>query len=284
MNLLNYIPVIDAIIYKQFEVGVLRLDKIHADVSGNKWFKLKYNLQQARIENKNCIITFGGAFSNHIVATAVACKINGFKSIGIIRGEETSALNSTLTLAKQHGMALQFVSREMYQQKDNVDYLEGLQKQYQQAYIIPEGGDNDLGAKGCTEILTEITSTYQSVFCAFGTGTTFKGLSQSLQKHQQLTAIHVLKYEAKTSLTQCEINNNYHFGGYAKHSAELLEFKIWFENEYDIPLDYVYTAKLFFAVFDLINQSKISSNQKLLIIHSGGLQGNKGYEERYNLL
>ncbi len=283
MNLLNYTSVIDTIAYKQFEIGVLRLDKIHADISGNKWFKLKYNLQQAYTENKNSIITFGGAFSNHIIATAVACKIKGFKSIGIIRGEETSALNPTLTLAKQHGMTLHFVSRESYQQKNNDDYLEHLQKQHPQAYIIPEGGDNNLGVKGCAEILTETTNNYQSIFCAYGTGTTFKGLSQSLQKHQQLTAIHVLKYEAETHLPQCEINNNYHFGGYAKHSAELLEFKTWFENEYVIPLDYVYTAKLFFAVFDLINRDKINSNQKLLIIHSGGLQGNRGYENRYHL-
>lgn len=282
MNLLNYIPAIDTITYKQFEIAVLRLDKIHADISGNKWFKLKYNLQQAQSENKNCIVTFGGAFSNHIVATAVACKLNGFKSIGIIRGEETSATNPTLTLAKHHDMALHFVSRESYKQKTQIDYLEHLQQQYPNAHIIPEGGDNDLGAKGCAEILTEVTNKYQHIFCAYGTGTTFKGLSQALLKSQRLTAINVLKYEAQTHLPLCEINNNYHFGGYAKHSAELLAFKKWFENEYTIPLDYVYTTKLFFAVFDLINQNNLNNN-KLLIIHSGGLQGNKGYEERYGL-
>lgn len=283
MNLLSYKPIIDTFEYKNYQIGVLRLDKIHADISGNKWFKLKYNIEQALIEQKNTLLTFGGAYSNHIAATSVACQLAGFKSIGIIRGEKIIPLNPTLSLATEHGMNLHFVSRLVYQQKRTDSYLQELQKLYPQAYIVPEGGDNELGEKGCSEILTDATNLYQQLFCAYGTGTTFKGIASSLQTHQQLTAIHVLNYQAETTIPQTSINNNYHFGGYAKHTSELLEFKKWFEEQFNIPLDYVYTAKLFYAVFDLINQQKLDKSQPILIIHSGGLQGNKGYEERYRL-
>lgn len=274
-------PPIDCIEYKGHQIGVLRLDKLHADVSGNKWFKLKYNLNQAQVENKNTILTFGGAYSNHIAATAAACKLAGLKSIGLIRGEELVALNSTLALAKQNGMQLVFVSREEYKQKNETLYLQNLQEQFPHAYSIPEGGDNALGQKGCEEILGEDCKLYHTVFCAHGTGTTFKGIAKSLNPHQKLTAINVLKYDAVSNITNATINNKYHFGGYAKHTTELLEFKKWFETTYHIPLDHVYTAKLFFAVFDLINQQLLPTSEKILIIHSGGLQGNIGYEERY---
>ena len=277
-------PQIDCIEYKNHQIGVLRLDKLHAEVSGNKWFKLKYNLSQAQLENKSTILTFGGAYSNHIAATAVACKLTGLKSIGLVRGEETVELNSTLTLAKKNGMQLVFVSREEYKQKTEKQYLQNLQEQFPHAHIIPEGGDNSLGQKGCEEILSEETKLYHTIFCAYGTGTTFKGIAKSLNAYQSLTAINTLKYDAKSNIVNATINNNYHFGGYAKHTTELLEFKKWFETTYHIPLDYVYTAKLFFAVFDLINQKKLPKDKSILLIHSGGLQGNIGYEERYHIL
>lgn len=283
MDILKYHPEISTITYKGFNIGILRLDKIHPEISGNKWFKLKHNINQALTENKKCILTFGGAFSNHIAATSKTCKLVNLKSIGIIRGLENTLSNPTLDLAKKNGMEFQFISREEYKNKTSTDYLADLSLKFPDTYIIPEGGDNDLGEFGCSEILTDETTSYDEIFCAYGTGTTFKGISKSLKTHQQLIAINVLKFVAEDLNSQSRINNNYHFGGYAKHTKELIEFKKWFENEYNIPIDYVYTSKLFFAVFDLINQGSITYKKNILIIHSGGLQGNKGYEERYNL-
>lgn len=281
--MIDYNPIINTIEYNGYHIGVLRLDLIHPEISGNKWFKLKYNLEQAKKVNKGTIMTFGGAFSNHIAATAVACELAGLKSIGIIRGEETSANNPTLSSAKQHGMELLFVSRTEYSQKSDNDYLQRLRYMYPEAYIIPEGGDNALGQKGCEEILSPATYGYSYIFCAHGTGTTYRGISKSLLAHQTLTVINALNFEAIANEAQTSILNNYHFGGYAKHTKELLEFKSWFEETYHIELDYVYTAKLFFAAFDLMKQEKFDKQKSILIIHCGGLQGNKGYEERYNL-
>lgn len=281
--MIHYKPITNAIEYNGYRIGVLRLDLIHPEISGNKWFKLKYNLQQAKKVNKTTIITFGGAFSNHIAATAVACKLEGLKSIGIIRGEESSSSNPTLLLAKQNGMELLFVSRVEYSQKNDGGYMQRLRYMYPEAYIIPEGGDNLLGQKGCEEILSQETNSYDSIFCAHGTGTTYRGISKSLLPHQELKVVNVLNFEAIANEPQTTMLNDYHFGGYAKHKIELLEFKAWFEETYNIELDYVYTAKLFFAAFDLMKQETLDKQKTILIIHCGGLQGNKGYEERYNL-
>jgi len=281
--MINYNPIINSIVYNGYHIGILRLDLIHPEISGNKWFKLKYNLQQVKKVNNTTVITFGGAFSNHIAATAVACKLEGIKSIGIIRGEETSADNPTLSLAKENGMELLFVSREEYSQKSDGAYMQRLRYMYPEAYIIPEGGDNFLGQKGCEEILTTETNHYATIFCAHGTGTTYKGISKSLLANQELNVVNALNFEAITSEPQTTVFNNYHFGGYAKHTSELLEFKNWFEQTYHIELDYVYTAKLFFAAFDLMKQEKLDKQKSILLIHCGGLQGNVGYELRYNL-
>ena len=282
--MINYKPIINNIDYNDYQIGVLRLDLIHPEISGNKWFKLKHNLQQAKIENKNTIITFGGAFSNHIAAAAAACKEAGIKSIGIIRGDETSKTNPTLLLAQKNGMELLFVNRTEYSQKNNSDYLQRLQYMYKDAYIIPEGGDNMLGQKGCEEILNELTNPFHVIFCASGTGTTYKGITKSIHPYQKMYAVNVLKFELESAETNVITLNNYHFGGYAKHNNELLEFKNWFENNFQIPLDYVYTSKLFFAAFDLMKQNKLNKNQKILLIHTGGLQGNIGYKDRYKNL
>lgn len=283
MNLLNYSPIINEINFNEYKIGVLRLDLIDPEISGNKWFKLKYNLQQAITEQKKGILTFGGAFSNHIAATAKACQIAKLHSIGIIRGDENSDTNTTLALAIKNGMQLHFVSRQDYKNKSDITYLSNLQQQFPDYYIVPEGGDNALGSQGCKEILTEATNQYQQLFCAFGTGSTFRGIAQSLKPHQQLTAINVLKFEANSINEQTVVNNHYHFGGYVKHTKELLDFKLWFENQYTIELDYVYTAKLFYAVFDLMKTGRLNPENKTLIIHSGGLQGNVGYEQRYKI-
>lgn len=254
------------------------MDLIHPEVSGNKWFKLKNNLLEAQRSGLRTILTFGGAFSNHIAATAAACKLLGFKSIGIIRGEESSVSNSTLAEAKQNGMQLHFVSRENYKRKEDQNFINELKKEFGDFYLIHEGGNNELGIMGCSEILTE-SMDQDLVLCASGTGATYVGLLKAIKPHQKLMVVNALKGgDDKEGLL-----NNYHFGGYAKHTSELLEFKSKFENDHNIPLDYVYTAKLFFAAFDLINKDKIPENSTVLIIHSGGLQGNAGYEKRYNL-
>lgn len=281
--MINYHPIINHILFEGYRIGVLRLDLVHPEISGNKWFKLKYNFEQTKKENKTTIITFGGAFSNHIAATAAACKLNGLNSIGIIRGEDTSTNNPTLSFAKEQGMELLFVNRTEYSQKNDSGYLQRLRYMYPEAYIIPEGGDNKLGQKGCEEILTPEMFIYSNIFCAYGTGTTYKGISKSLFPHQYLHVINVLKFEAIADEPRTHILNNYHFGGYAKHTQELLDFKSWFEKTYSIELDYVYTCKSFYAAFDLMKQNKLDKQKDILIIHCGGLQGNKGYEGRYNL-
>lgn len=267
---------------KGIEVSVLRLDLIHPQISGNKWFKLKYNLEEARKQGIDTFLTFGGAFSNHIHATAVACQQFAFKSIGIIRGEKESESNSTLSEAKKYGMELYFVSREDYKRKSEEDFISELKNKFGNFYLIPEGGDNLLGEKGCEEILPK-ENDFDIVICACGTGTTFKGIQKSLKPSQKLIGISVLKGEGPLN-SNLNIIDDYHCGGYAKHTEELLNFKNKFESENKMPLDYVYTAKLFFALQDLISKNKIAANSKVLVIHSGGLQGNAGYEERYRLM
>lgn len=284
--MLEYTPIIQRIISDLFsekgiKVSVLRLDLIHPQISGNKWFKLKYNFEEAREKGYDTILTFGGAFSNHIHATAVACKQFGFKSIGIIRGEKESESNFTLTEAKQYGMHLHFVSRENYKHKTENDFISDLEHKFGKFYLVPEGGDNVLGQKGCEEILPE-ENDFDFIFCACGTATTFKGIQKSLKPNQTIVGISVLKGEGRIN-SEKNIISEYHFGGYAKHNDELLDFKKVFEKENKIPLDYVYTSKLFYAVKDLISKNKIPKNSKVIIIHSGGLQGNVGYEARYRL-
>lgn len=276
-------PVIQTIHYNAQEIGVLRLDLLHPEVSGNKWFKLKSNIQAAIDAGKTSLLTFGGAYSNHIAATAAACKIAGLKSIGMIRGDETTSLNATLQKAADDGMAIRWVDRAAYGRKEEDAFLKELQAQYPQAFIVPEGGSNNEGIRGCMEILGSDTSAYQTICCAMGTGATFEGIRQSLLPSQFLVGIPVLKGFGKINHENTVTYPGYHFGGYARHTAELLDFKNRFENDYRIPLDYVYTAKLFYAVSDLIDKELISKKSRVLIVHSGGLQGNAGYEARYSL-
>jgi 1-aminocyclopropane-1-carboxylate deaminase len=285
---IQYTPIIqklspDLFSEKEIGISILRLDLIHPQISGNKWFKLKYNLEEAKKQGLDTVLTFGGAFSNHIHATAIACKQFGFKSIGIIRGEKEAETNFTLFEAKRNGMQLCFVSRDDYKHKTDQTFIDTLKKQFGNFYLIPEGGNNLLGEKGCEEILPK-ENDHDYIFCACGTATTFTGISKQIKQHQKLIGISVLKGEGKMTEEHPEILTGYHFGGYAKHTDQLLEFKKQFELQNNIPLDYVYTAKLFYAVHDLISKDRIQKNSKVLIIHSGGLQGNTGYEERYRLM
>lgn len=292
--------------YSSYKIDVLRLDLIHPEYGGNKYFKLKYNILKAKEQNANPIVlTFGGPHSNHIYSTAAYCEEHKIKCIGVIRGEESTIINSpTLQFAQKKGMLLHFVSRNEYDSKSEKSFTEELKEQFGNIYIIPEGGNNSDGVKGCAEILTNIPL-YDYVFCACGTACTFTGIYSSLKQNQIAVGISVLKGENELindvnkyadefqfqkiketinyPITTSCILNNFHFGGYAKHTQELIDFKRNFEMNHKIPLDYVYTAKLFYAVYSLIDNNKLLPNKKLLIVHSGGQQGNRAYEQRYKI-
>ncbi len=267
---------------KKVRVLVQREDLIHPDVSGNKWRKLKYNLLHAKEEGFQNVLTFGGAFSNHIVATAAAAQVMGMKSVGLIRGEEQLPLNPTLTQAQTFGMQLRYVDRASYRLKAEKDWS----MEFREHYIIPEGGTNKLAVQGCEEILDG--TDFDVVCCACGTAGTIAGIINSLQPHQKAIAFPALKgadfleqhIHQYVSSKEWEMCYDYHFGGYAKVNKELIDFINNFKKEYNIPLDPVYTGKLFYGVFDLIAKDYFREGTTLLLIHTGGLQGIAGMNER----
>lgn len=269
---------------KEIELSVLRLDKIHPVVSGNKWFKLQFYLQEAKSLQKKTIVTFGGSWSNHIVAAAAACKINGLHSIGIIRGEEPNKPSHTILSAKELGMKLYFISRENYKIKKYPAELDSGEN-----YFIPEGGYGEKGAEGAAAILNYCSkNNFSHICCAVGTGSMMAGLINATLKNQQVIGISVLKNNSELgdnirALTRVkkhfQLFHDYHFGGYAKYNAELIRFMNEFYSLTKIPLDFVYTGKLFFAIYDLIRKNYFPPKSKLLIIHSGGLQGNSSLKK-----
>ena len=265
---------------------IRREDLIHPFVSGNKFRKLKYNLLEAKNQKKTTLLTFGGAFSNHIAATAFAGKQNGFNTIGIIRGEELASKineNPTLKFAQENGMVFEFVSREAYRLKESDGFIENLKNNYGDFYVIPEGGTNDLAVKGCEEILKEDDSFFDFICSSIGTGGTISGIINSTLPHQKVLGFPSLKgdflqkdirkFVHKENWT---LISDYHFGGYGKVSIELIEFINSFYQENDIPLDPIYTGKMVFGVIDLIHQGYFPENSKILMIHTGGLQGIQG--------
>ncbi|QIC72890.1 1-aminocyclopropane-1-carboxylate deaminase/D-cysteine desulfhydrase [Acinetobacter indicus] len=268
--------------YRHQRISIKRLDLIHPQISGNKFFKLKYNLLAARQQGFEKVLTFGGAYSNHIAATAFAAHQFGFQSLGMIRGEELAQrpLNPTLATAQQFGMQLEFISRNAYRQKDQPDFLQRLQQQYPDFYLIPEGGTNALAVQGCREILVAEDAQFDLICCAVGTGGTFAGLIEASQQHQQLLGFSALKGDflthevaQLTTKRNWRILDDYCCGGYAKTTPELIQFIQSFEQRYNIPLEQVYTGKMLRGIFDLIDQDKIGPDQKILLIHTGGLQG-----------
>jgi 1-aminocyclopropane-1-carboxylate deaminase len=267
---------------EQVQTDILRLDLLHPIVSGNKWFKLKYYLEEVRLGAYHTIATFGGAFSNHILATAFAAKEAGLQCHGYIRGELTDQLSPTLQQSQELGMKLTFVTREQFRQPERIigaNRASGI-------YWVREGGYGPLGAKGAADILASAdTGTYTHIICAVGTGTMLAGLIQNAGMEQQLIGISVLKnhfrleQEVTSLLNHSQhapftIQHNYHFGGYAKHPAELIRFmcETWVEEA--LPTDIVYTSKLLYAVKDLMAKQYFPAGSRLLVIHSGGLQGN----------
>lgn len=267
-------------------IAVKREDLIHPYISGNKYRKLKYNLSQAQTDGKRTLLTFGGAFSNHIAAVAAVGQEYGFKTIGIIRGEELvhkTEENPTLKLAGNCGMAFKFVTREEFRNKDSAEFIGRLKDEFPEGYIIPEGGTNDLAVKGCEEILTDLDAEYDYICCSVGTGGTISGLINSSKSHQKVLGFPALKGDfLKEEISKFAKNPNwqlltdYHFGGYAKINTELIGFMNQFKREHHIQLDPVYTGKLMFGVMDLLKQGYFPKTSKILIIHTGGLQGISG--------
>jgi 1-aminocyclopropane-1-carboxylate deaminase len=284
---------------RNIEFFVKRDDLIHSEISGNKWRKLKYSILHAEQQKFEGILTFGGAFSNHLVATAAACQLKNLRSIGIVRGEElTKDSNDTLKRCTQYGMELHFVSRSDYAFRNERMYQEELTTKFPSMYIIPEGGANYLGIIGCSEILAETSNDYDVVVVAQGTTTTSAGLLMSLSEKSTLWAVPVLKgfnalaemkslygysaFDTETIsdwLSKMEVLEDYHFGGYGKYTSDLLDFIESFYEETKIPLDPVYTAKAMLALFKEIELRDIQ-NKRILFVHTGGIQGAKSIFEK----
>jgi 1-aminocyclopropane-1-carboxylate deaminase len=293
---------------------IKREDLLHPFISGNKFRKLKYNLLQAKAEKQETVLTFGGAYSNHIAAVAYAGKEQGFKTIGVIRGDELGdkiAENPTLQFAQECGMEFEFVTRESYRFKTEPDFIANLRQKFGSFYLVPEGGTNEYAIKGCEEILTEEDAKFDFVCCAVGTGGTISGIINSALPHQKVLGFPALKgdfLKDETPLIKFSSNLNgngvpddlrqittfseeirkfatkknwelvtdYHFGGYGKVNEELIQFINQFYKQTQVPLDPVYTGKMVFGVIDLIQKNYFPDNSKILLIHTGGLQGIKG--------
>ncbi|WP_272024061.1 1-aminocyclopropane-1-carboxylate deaminase/D-cysteine desulfhydrase [Olleya namhaensis] len=267
-----------------------REDLIHPIISGNKYRKLKYNIAFAEKHKHDTLLTFGGAFSNHIAATAEAGRVFGFKTIGVIRGEELRDKildNPTLRFAQDCGMTFKFISREHFRLKSTQSIIEKLKREFGDFYQIPEGGTNDLAVKGCKEILNQADFDFNYICSSVGTGGTLAGLINVSKPEQQVLGFSALKGDfLKEDISKFAAQSNwklvtdYHFGGYAKINADLVAFINQFKAEQQIALDPVYTGKLLFGIFDLIKNGYFEDNAKILAIHTGGLQGVEGMNKR----
>ena len=284
---------------KNIQLHVLREDLIHPTISGNKWRKLYYNLQEASNQGKNQLLTFGGAFSNHIAATAAAGNQFGFKTVGIIRGEEHLPLNSTLQLAVDNGMELKYISRSLYKdEKYNPALIEKLKNEVGDFYLIPEGGSNAFAVKGCTEIIKNIGLDYDIICCACGTGGTIAGIIAVADETKEIIGFPALKggeflkndiqqllvdyqqqFLVEINHQNWSLNTDYHFGGYAKTSIELIDFVNDFYQNHTIPLDLIYTGKMLFGILHLAKTTAFFNGKKIVAIHTGGLQGNRGFDK-----
>ncbi|MES2627972.1 MAG: pyridoxal-phosphate dependent enzyme [Bacteroidota bacterium] len=281
-------------LFGEYSVHLLREDLIHPEISGNKLRKLKYNLLEAERLGKNELITFGGAYSNHIAATAAAGHLFGFRTRGIIRGDELTAdSNETLQKAASLGMDFEFWSRTDYRLKDDPEVLKNLHHSFPGAYIIPEGGANNLGIQGCAELLKRPSdcSGYTHVVCATGTATTLVGLICSLKPGQKALGISVLKenylqqyVENQLSGKACgagdwEINSTHHHGGYARVNKPLIDFICRFISLTGTFAEPVYTGKMLFALSKMCQEYYFAPDSKMLAIHTGGLQGWNGFAD-----
>jgi 1-aminocyclopropane-1-carboxylate deaminase/D-cysteine desulfhydrase-like pyridoxal-dependent ACC family enzyme len=271
-------------------IYLLRLDEIHPVISGNKLFKLYYFLEEAKKNPGKQIITFGGAYSNHLAATAFACKEMKIRSIGIVRGEKSKILSSTLLFCKQQGMKLEYTGRDQYRKINEPEFLHELKKKYSDSIIISEGGFSIKGKEGAS-LITGLFSDkkFSHVCMPVGTATTFAGIIEGIENGSETIGFGVLKNitDIDARLRQLKIVRDkkykfigdYHFGGYAKKTDELIFFMNAFYNRHKIPLDFVYTAKMMFGVNDLVGKKYFAEGAEILCIHTGGLQGNHSLSE-----
>ncbi len=283
---------------KGVELWIKREDLIHKEISGNKWRKLKYYFEDFQKSGKLAILTFGGAFSNHLAAVAALGKMTGTDTMAMVRGEEISS-NSTLDFCRENGVEILPLSRKKYATKDEPEFLQMLNETLPQVYVIPEGGKGLLGVWGCTEILENVPDDFDVIACSGGTGTTMTGLllsgySSEFQLYPALKGGRFLlkeiemqvavfqdyfstagggKISAKVKLT---VEEKFHFGGYAKVNTELIDFMNDFYEKYHIPLDPIYTGKMMFGIFKNIENGNFAKGTKILAVHTGGLQGIKG--------
>ncbi|RFZ85617.1 pyridoxal-phosphate dependent enzyme [Mucilaginibacter terrenus] len=274
---------------KGVRVFIKRDDMIHPVISGNKWRKLKYVLQQARIEGKTHLVTFGGAFSNHLLATAAAAAKFGFKCTGIVRGEDVQ--NDTLFMCRLHGMQLIFTDRDSYGDK------QALFSKYfgdnAEAFFIDEGGASALAAKGCSELVAELTDNYTDIFCACGTGTTAAGIINGIAENGLPAHFQAVPVFKNGGFIRDEIDRylllpatyslhaKYHFGGYAKTTPELTSFIQTFISSTGIIIDPVYTGKMLYAIYQLIKEDRFAAGSKILAIHTGGIWGLLGMKDKF---
>lgn len=274
------------------ELWMKREDLSHGHYGGNKLRKLKYHINNYNRGNYKGIVTFGGAWSNHIYATSALLKELKIESIGIIRGEEPSNYSDTLDWAKKQGMKLIFVSRTLYREKDQKNFIQSHFDLLKNHYIIPEGGSGDLGILGCSEILSDKDVQFDFISCACGTGATLAGISNSLKSHQRAIGFPVLKggeflkieilngIIKEVNKEKFEIITDYHFGGYAKINEELIQFMKDFFSECNIKLDPIYNAKALFGLIDQIIKGRFPKKSKILYLNTGGIQGIKGIERK----
>lgn len=272
-----------------YRLYIRREDQIHPLISGNKYRKLKYNLQKAKQSGYNRLLTFGGAFSNHLAAVAAAGKAYGFKTVGIVRGDELALkekLNPTLHFCRKKDMKLVYVTRETYKQKTDFQFLKQLESNFGKFYLLPEGGTNAEAIQGCKEIISEEDAIYDYICVAVGTGGTMAGLVSSAFSNQEIQGFSVLKGTFQNRLIaeyagnkKYSLTDAYSFGGYGKIETKLVRFINAFKAKTNILLDPVYTGKMMYGVMDRMRNNKYPSNAKILIIHTGGVQGIEGMNQ-----
>ena len=272
---------------KQVRLSVLRLDNIHPVVSGNKLFKLHYFLDEALRSSHKTLLSFGGTYSNHLAATAFACASLKLKSIGIVRGEQPARLSPTLQQCLKDSMQLKFISRQKFAEKENEEFMLALQNEFGHCTIVPEGGYHPSGANGAALIMNLAGKDHSHICTATGTATTLAGLLKAAAPSQTIIGVPVLKgmtdieerikYLAgnKTAFKNLQLLPGYHFGGYAKKTDTLIRFMNECWQQYQLPLDFVYTAKMFFGIIDRIRNNHFPPGSNILCLHTGGLQGNK---------
>ncbi|HEY7147556.1 MAG TPA: pyridoxal-phosphate dependent enzyme [Streptosporangiaceae bacterium] len=265
------------------EVLLKRDDLIHPEISGNKWRKLKYNLIEAARQNHKTLLTFGGAYSNHIRAVASAGRYCGFSTVGIIRGEENLPLNPSLAYAVSKGMRLSYMDRLTYRQKSEAGVIAALAEAFGSFYLLPEGGSNELAVRGCSEIPAEIKEAYDVICCPCGTGGTLAGISACLKDGQRAIGFSVLKggqfLAAEVAELQrrtfgsCsgnwEIEYDFHFGGFARRTADLDGFIADFLAKHRVALEWVYVAKMLYGVFSLVERGAFDPGSRLVVVITG---------------